>query len=193
MTGFAVDGPRGGAETSEMDDPAHGHGSEAHTHGDEMRSVDEVRASILQGVHSLAPIELHLQEAFGCVLAKDVVAELDIPAFSSSAMDGFAVRASDVAAATVDDSVTLRIVGRAMVGRPPDATVGGGEAVRIATGAPDPVLSDLDRSDYDQLWLFAVDTGDGLDPKDCAGISRFRKKGRGMLVTRDHMDLGSSV
>jgi hypothetical protein len=64
---------------------------------------------------------------------------------------------------------------------------------RIATGAPDPVLSDLDRSDYDQLWLFAVDTGDGLDPKDCAGISRFRKKGRGMLVTRDHMDLGSSV
>ena len=62
----------------------------------------------------------------------------------------------------------------------------------IATG-PDPVLSTLDTSDYDQLWLFAVDTGDGLDAEDCAAISRFRKNGGGLMVTRDHMDLGSSV
>ena len=58
---------------------------------------------------------------------------------------------------------------------------------------PDPVLSTLDTSDFDQLWLFAVDTGEGLDEDDCAGISRFRKRGGGMMVTRDHMDLGSSV
>ena len=64
---------------------------------------------------------------------------------------------------------------------------------RVSAGSSDPTLSDLDRSDYDQLWLFAVDTGDGLDPRDCAGISRFRKRGGGLLVTRDHMDLGSSV
>lgn len=61
-----------------------------------------------------------------------------------------------------------------------------------ATG-PDPVLSTLDESDYDQLWLFAVDTGGGLDAEDCAAISRFRKKGGGLMVTRDHMDLGASV
>lgn len=61
-----------------------------------------------------------------------------------------------------------------------------------ATG-PDAVLSTLDASDYDQLWLFAVDTGDGLDAEDCAAISRFRKKGGGLMITRDHMDLGSSV
>lgn len=61
-----------------------------------------------------------------------------------------------------------------------------------ATG-PDPVLSTIDRSDYDELWLFAVDTGIGLDTEDCAAISRFRKNGRGLMVTRDHMDLGSSV
>jgi hypothetical protein len=61
-----------------------------------------------------------------------------------------------------------------------------------ATG-PDPVLSTLDESDYDQLWLFAVDTGDGLDAEDCAAVSRFRAKGGGLMVTRDHMDLGSSV
>lgn len=64
---------------------------------------------------------------------------------------------------------------------------------RTAPGAPDPVLSTLDRSDYDQLWLFAVDTGDGLHEEDCVAIGRFRRKGRGLLVTRDHMDLGSSV
>ena len=64
---------------------------------------------------------------------------------------------------------------------------------RAPPGQPDPVLSRLDESDYDELWLFAVDTGDGLTQEDCAGISRFRKRGGGMLVTRDHHDLGSSV
>lgn len=64
---------------------------------------------------------------------------------------------------------------------------------RAAPGAPDPVLSTLDRSDFDQLWLFAVDTGDGLDAEDCAAIGRFRRRGGGLMVTRDHMDLGCSV
>jgi hypothetical protein len=64
---------------------------------------------------------------------------------------------------------------------------------RDPIGAPDSWLSTLDQSDFDQLWLFAVDTGDGLTEEDCAAISRFRAKGRGLLVTRDHMDLGSSI
>jgi len=64
---------------------------------------------------------------------------------------------------------------------------------RTAPGTPDPVLSTLDQSDYDSLWLFAVDTGDGLTPEDCEAISRFRQAGRGLMVTRDHMDLGCSV
>jgi hypothetical protein len=77
---------------------------------------------------------------------------------------------------------------------------GGGEPMfevkardRDRLGAPDAVLSTLDRSDFDEMWLFAVDVGDGLTPEDCAGISEFRRNGRGLLVTRDHMDLGSSV
>ena len=64
---------------------------------------------------------------------------------------------------------------------------------RSPPGRPDPVLSKLDESDYDELWLFAVDTGDGLTQEDCAGISRFRRRGGGIMVTRDHHDLGSSV
>jgi hypothetical protein len=64
---------------------------------------------------------------------------------------------------------------------------------RDQPGRPDSILSRIDESDFDELWLFAVDTGDGLTEADCAAIGRFRKSGRGILVTRDHMDLGSSV
>jgi hypothetical protein len=64
---------------------------------------------------------------------------------------------------------------------------------RDRLGSPDSVLSALDQSDFDQMWLFAVDTGDGLTEQDCAAISRFRRSGRGLMVTRDHMDLGSSI
>ncbi|KWN74431.1 hypothetical protein [Burkholderia ubonensis] len=60
-------------------------------------------------------------------------------------------------------------------------------------GQPDPILSHLDETGFDELWLFAVDEGDGLTPEDCEGITRFRRAGRGLLVTRDHMDVGSSL
>ncbi|MEI9938605.1 MAG: hypothetical protein WDO69_15415 [Pseudomonadota bacterium] len=58
---------------------------------------------------------------------------------------------------------------------------------------PDPVLSTLHESLYDELWLFAVDTGDGLSAEDREGIARFRRRGSGLLIARDHMDLGCSV
>jgi hypothetical protein len=57
----------------------------------------------------------------------------------------------------------------------------------------DEVLSRLDTTDFDELWLFAVDTGDGLTVADCQGITRFRQRGGGILSTRDHQDLGSSL
>ncbi|MBD1900353.1 hypothetical protein NDI44_22215 [Trichocoleus sp. DQ-A3] len=57
----------------------------------------------------------------------------------------------------------------------------------------DPILSTLDRSDFDQLWLFALDTGEGLTEKDCAGINAFRRRGGGILTTRDHQDMGCSM
>lgn len=64
---------------------------------------------------------------------------------------------------------------------------------REPLGAPDSVISTLDRSDFDEMWLFAVDVGDGLTTEDCQAISSFRRSGRGLMVTRDHMDLGSSI
>lgn len=57
----------------------------------------------------------------------------------------------------------------------------------------DPVLSQLDRAQFDELWLFALDVGDGLRASDCAGINRFHQQGGGILSTRDHQDMGVSM
>jgi hypothetical protein len=57
----------------------------------------------------------------------------------------------------------------------------------------DESLAAIDRSPFDQIWLFAVDTGHGIDDAECGALTRFRASGRGLLVTRDHEDLGSSI
>ncbi|HEY5755835.1 MAG TPA: hypothetical protein VIU34_08425 [Steroidobacter sp.] len=64
---------------------------------------------------------------------------------------------------------------------------------RDPVSASDSVLASLDRSNYDELWLFAVDVGNGLTDEDREGIQRFRARGGGVMITRDHMDLGCSI
>jgi hypothetical protein len=60
-------------------------------------------------------------------------------------------------------------------------------------GSDDPLLATLDRSEFDELWLFAVDGGDGLTPGECRAIDAFRRRGGGVMSTRDHMDVGASL
>ena len=119
-----------------------GHRGHDHDSGEGLVPVDVARERVLSQIGPLQPLELPLQEAYGCVLAEDAVAGADIPDFPSSAMDGFAVRVSDVAEATPAAPVELKIAGRALIGERPESTVGGGEAVRIATGAPIPAGAD---------------------------------------------------
>ncbi|WP_197518572.1 hypothetical protein [Mycobacterium sp. ACS1612] len=57
----------------------------------------------------------------------------------------------------------------------------------------DPVLSHLDDLGYDQLWLMAVDVGDGLSAADAYAIRQFRENGGGVLTARDHQDLGCCI
>ncbi|MES1022651.1 hypothetical protein ABN584_07110 [Gloeocapsa sp. BRSZ] len=61
------------------------------------------------------------------------------------------------------------------------------------SNSDDPILSNLDHSDFDELWLFAVDIGGGLTEKECQAIAEFRRQGKGLLIARDHQDLGSSI
>jgi hypothetical protein len=57
----------------------------------------------------------------------------------------------------------------------------------------DLVLSSVDQSTFDELWLIGVDTGDGLTPREHTALRRFRERGGGLLITRDHQDLGSCL
>jgi len=52
-----------------------------------------------------------------------------------------------------------------------------------STTGSDPILATIDRTDYDQIWLIAVDTGNGLTPDECRAISNFRRGGGGLFVT----------
>lgn len=104
--------------------------------------LEEARRGIFGAVQPLAPIELPLAEAYGCVVATDVTTEYDIPPFSSAAVDGAAVRAADVVSSGPDSPVLLRVAGWSRPGRPPEATVGWGEAVLCAAGAPLPAGAD---------------------------------------------------
>jgi len=122
-----------------MATPGHVHD---HDSGEGLIAVDDARERVLGQIKPLQPLELPLTEAYGCVLAKSLVAERDIPDFASSAMDGFAVRSSEVADASPTSPVELRVVGRALIGERPEGTVGGGEAFAIATGAPVPAGAD---------------------------------------------------
>ena len=64
---------------------------------------------------------------------------------------------------------------------------------RASRADDDPILSRLDELDYDQIWLMAVDVGDGLTEAEFEAIVRFRENGGGVLTARDHQDLGSCL
>ena len=64
---------------------------------------------------------------------------------------------------------------------------------RVSRAEDDPILSRLDELDYDQVWLMAVDVGDGLTAAETDAIVRFRENGGGVLTARDHENLGSSL
>lgn len=103
-----------------------------------MRTVQDVKQEIFDAVRPLEPVRLALAEAWGCVLAEDARASYDIPTFASSGMDGYAVRSIDLA----QTPVTLKRVGSSFIGKTPDAEVGPGETMWIATGAPIPPGAD---------------------------------------------------
>src|SRR6476646_10423131 len=104
--------------------------------------LERARETVLSQIHPLPPIELPLTDAYGCVASADIKATADLPEFASSGMDGFAVRAADVVNASPSSAAELKVVGRSMIGHRPEATVGTGEAVAIATGAPIPSGAD---------------------------------------------------
>jgi len=103
-----------------------------------MISVEEARKRLLRPLKPLAAEQVGLAEAFGRVLAENVTARRTQPPAALSAMDGYAVRAADVARVPV----RLKVVGAVPAGKSYEKPVRPGEAVRIFTGAPLPEGTD---------------------------------------------------
>ena len=108
----------------------------------ERADVEEVERFLAARTKPLDAEPVSLDACAGRVLAADVRAEVDVPGFARSAMDGFAVRGEDTFGASDYDPIALRLVGVALPGRPFRGAVGAGEAVRIMTGAPLPAGAD---------------------------------------------------
>ena len=122
-------------------------------------SIDQARRTMLDAVSPVTGWEsVGLREALGRVLDRDVVAPFDVPAHDNCAMDGFAVRAADVAGGRA----SLTVVGSALAGRVFSDSVGAGQAVRVMTGAVLPrdadtvVVQESARVDGDAVVVLAA-------------------------------------
>jgi molybdopterin molybdotransferase len=150
-------------------------GLDARTDGvDGQSPVNSQELDILGAIEHLAALIVPLEATERCltaaacnrVLAADVFAGLDVPAFPNAAMDGYAVRAADCIAPT-----TLRVVGRALAGHPFGAALRAGEAVRIMTGASLPagadavVMQEDVRTEADRVHVSTAASGANVRPQ----------------------------
>ncbi|RLB56057.1 MAG: molybdopterin molybdenumtransferase MoeA [Deltaproteobacteria bacterium] len=103
-----------------------------------MLEIDEAQARIMAAFSPLPAEKRALADALGHYLTGDVAAKHDAPPFSNSAMDGYAVRAAEVAGATEETPVTLPVVGESRAGGPMPPPLAVGTTTRILTGAPLP-------------------------------------------------------
>jgi molybdopterin molybdotransferase len=105
-------------------------------------SLEEARERILAAIPPLTEEPVPVAAAWGRFAARDVVSPLDLPAFDNSAMDGYAVRAEDVAAASASSPVALRLAGQTAAGETFAGTLHPGECVRVFTGSALPAGAD---------------------------------------------------
>lgn len=113
------------------------------TLGDRLLSMEEARDLVHARITGPTEAEsTWILEARGRVAAEAVTSAIPLPPWDNSAMDGYAIRAADVAAATEGEPALVVVVGEVRAGSAPDRAVGRGEAIRIATGAPVPPGAD---------------------------------------------------
>jgi len=101
----------------------------------DLLSVEVARKRLLESFNTVGVENVPLTNAYGRVLAEDVVSLHDLPPFSNSSMDGFAVRVQDLAGASAQNPVTLQVIADIPAGTAPEVYLKAGEAARIMTGA----------------------------------------------------------
>ncbi|HVX38826.1 MAG TPA: gephyrin-like molybdotransferase Glp [Gemmatimonadaceae bacterium] len=105
-------------------------------------SVHEASATILGAIRPLGTERIPLGDALRRVLAEDVRSPVELPPWDNSSMDGYAVRASDVASASAEQPVVLPVLETVAAGRRATQPLAPGTAIRIMTGAPVPAGAD---------------------------------------------------
>jgi len=132
-----------------------------------MKPLADAQRAVLDAMKPLPVVAMPLREARGLALAVPLVAPHDLPPFPNSAMDGYAVRAADVAAAPV----TLPVLEDVPAGRVPSQPVTGGTAIKIMTGAPLPdgadavvKVEDTEPGDGEVRILVAIPAGTAVRP-----------------------------
>jgi molybdopterin molybdotransferase len=130
-----------------------------------MLSVEQARERILDAVRPLAAETADLREALGRFTAEPLRSTVDLPPADNSAMDGYAVRAEDLAPARVDAPVSLRVMGTAPAGVVFDKVVGQGTCVRVFTGSTLPrgadavvMQEDVQQNDTDPSSVLFVES-----------------------------------
>ncbi|GIW82272.1 MAG: molybdopterin molybdenumtransferase MoeA [Gemmatales bacterium] len=123
-----------------------------------MQSIDEARSLVMQQARPLPPAVFPLMSSvLGCVLAEDVVADIDMPPFDKAMMDGYAVRADDIQ----DGKAILAVAAEITAGDTAERPLQKGQAARIMTGAPIPAGSDavvmMERTRPAEPGLVAID------------------------------------
>ena len=121
-----------------------------------MINVDEALQQLLSAFRPLESETIPLSEAAGRVLYEGIRSGIDLPLFTNSSMDGFAVRASDIANASQDNPIKLMVVEDIPAGRSPSKSLREYETSRIMTGAPVPEGADA---------VIPVEDTDQYDPK----------------------------
>ena len=123
----------------------------------EMISLEEARALVLSHAAPLPVETVPVLEAVGRVAAADLKSDIDISPFAHSAMDGFAVRAAELAEASQEAPVELDVVAEIAAGDVFEGSIEAGQCVRIMTGAPMPD----DADSVVKYEIVDVVTGDG--------------------------------
>ncbi|WP_105317991.1 gephyrin-like molybdotransferase Glp [Thermus tenuipuniceus] len=135
-------------------------------------SVEEALELVLVEAKGELPVEeVPLKEAYGRVLAEDLVSLVDHPDQDDTAIDGYACREEDTLGASRENPVRLRVIGESPAGRPFAGRVGKGEAVAAYTGAPIPDGADAvirvedTRREGDYVLLFAPASAKDIRPQ----------------------------
>jgi molybdopterin molybdotransferase len=153
-------------------------------------AAGEAALRILADVQRQPPLRMPLDDALDAVLAEDVVSPLDIPAWTNSAMDGYAARGEDVRGATAERPVRLRVVEQLPAGRFPSRAIQPGECARIFTGAPlpegaDSVIRQEDTDEGAETVTITRDRDIGVNIRRAGEDIR-----RGATVLHDGTELG---